>query len=167
MKIHSRALTESDLNEMKTLLLKDGPNDWNFLSEESIEHQFQLIKEENALAVLAEDNEIVGFAVLIFREYCPSTLEKYTNLSSIDYINDVVVSKNHSGKGIGNRLLNECLAIAKKRHSTAVYIQRHEENLASAGMMQKAGFEMVDTYYDPTKRFVGSKNTSVLKKHIS
>ena len=164
MKIHSRELTASDLNNMRTLLLTDGPNEWNFLSEESIAQQFQLIRDGSALAVLAETDEILGFAMLIFRQACPAKLKEYTDLSIIDYINDVVVSKNHSGKGIGNKLLQECVAIAKKRNSMAVYIERHEENLASAGMMRKAGFEIVDTFYDPTKRFVGSKNTSVLSK---
>lgn len=164
MRIHSRELEESDLNKMRALLLKDGPNEWNFLSEDSIEHQFQLIKDGSALAVLAENDEILGFAVLIFGESCPSKLIKYKKLSSIVYVNDVVVNKSYSGKGIGNKLLNECVAIARKRNSTAVYIERHEENSASAGMMQKAGFEIVETYYDPTKRFVGSQNTSVLKK---
>ena len=164
MKIHSRKLDQSDFNKMKTLILEYGPNDWNFLSEQSIEEQFQLIRDGNGLAVLAENDEILAFAVLIFREFCPAKLAKYTSLSTIDYINDVVVNTNHSGKGIGNKLLNECMAIARQRNSMAVYIERHEENLASAGMMRKAGFEMVETHYDPTKRFVGTKNTSVLKK---
>ncbi len=164
MRIHSRQLGESDLKKMKALLLEEGPNDWNFLSEESIDSQFQLIRDGSALAVLAENDEVLGFAVLISGEFCPSKIGKYATLSSIDYIGDVVVNKSHSGKGIGNKLLNECVAIARDRNSAAVYIERHEENLASAGMMEKAGFEMVETYYDPTKRFVGSKNTSVLKK---
>jgi len=88
--------------------------------------------------VLAESYEIWGFTVLIFREFCPSKLEKYTSLSSTDYINDVVGNKDHSGKGIGNRLLCECVAIATRPRSTAVYIERHEENVASAGMMKKS-----------------------------
>ena len=164
MKVHSRALNESDYIKMRALLLEEGPNEWNYLSQSSIDDQFKLIEDGSAIAVLCESNEILGFAILIFREYSPSKLEKYTNLSLIDYINDVVVKKSCSGKGIGKRMLNECVSISQSRNSTAVYIERHEENLASAGMMQKAGFEIVETYYDPEKRFVGSKNTSVLKK---
>lgn len=124
MKIHTRALVESDFQKMSDLLIKDGTNDWNFISADSIDHQFELIRSGNALAVLAENDEILGFAVLIFREFCPSKLEKYTSLLSTDYINDVVVNKDHSGKGIGNRLLSECVAIATRRRSTAVYIER-------------------------------------------
>ena len=79
----------------------------------------------------------------MFGESCPDTLEKYTDLSPIAYIGDVVVSKEHNGKGIGHKLLNGCMAEAKKRYANAVYIERHEENLASAGMMKKSGFEIV------------------------
>lgn len=164
MNIHSRELKEKYFKEMKALLLRDGPNEWNFLTEESIEYQFQLIKEGNAEAILAENNALLGFAVLIYSEFCPDKLKKYTDLPSIAYINDVVVSKSHNGKGIGNKLLTECISIAKERNFKAVYIERHEENLASAGMMAKSGFEIVETFFDPNKRFVGSKNTSVLKK---
>jgi hypothetical protein len=46
-----------------------------------------------------------------------------------------------------------------------VYIERHEENLASAGMMRKASFKLVGTFYDPQKRTAGSRNTSVLVKN--
>jgi len=164
MIIHSRVLAESDFDEMKALLLRDGPNEWNFISDESIEHQFKLIKEGNAQAVLCESDEILGFAVLIYGRSCPSKLEKYVDLSSIDYINDVVVNKKHAGKGIGHKLLSECMSISRNRSSTDVYIERHEENLASAGMMRKEGFEIVETYHDPSKRSAGSKNTSILKK---
>jgi len=164
MNIHSRALEEKDFREMKALLLRDGPNEWNFLTEESIEYQFQLIKEGSAEAILAESDDLLGFAVLIYGEFCPDKLEKYTDLPAVAYINDVVVSKSHSGKGIGNKLLTECVSKAKSGSFKAVYIERHEENLASAGMMSKAGFEIVETFFDPKKRFVGSKNTSMLKK---
>jgi ribosomal protein S18 acetylase RimI-like enzyme len=164
MEIHTRTLETKDFEIMKSLLLKDGPNEWNFLSEESIEHQFQLIKQNNAQAILAEDGGIMGFAVLILGESCPTKLEKYTDLSTIAYVNDVVVSKNHSGKGIGQQLLAECVSIAKSRNLKAVYIERHEENLASAGMMIKAEFEIVETFYDANKRFSGSKNTTVMRK---
>ncbi len=164
MKIHSRKLKEEDFTEMKALLLRDGPNEWNFLTEESIQYQFQLIKEGKAEAVIAEDEDILGFAVLIFGEHCPEKIQKYTDLETVAYINDVIVSKYHSGKGIGKNLLLECVSKAKNRNLKQVYIERHEENLASAGMMSKAGFEIVETFHDPKKRFVGSKNTSVLKK---
>ena len=149
---------------MKELLLRDGINEWNYITEESISYQFQLIRDGKASAILAESDEIIGFAILIHENSCLSKFKKYGDVSSIAYINDVVVNKNHSGKGIGSKLLSRCIAVADHQKCTTVYIERHEENLASDGMMKKAGFQIVETFFDPKKRFTGSKNTSILKK---
>lgn len=161
MKIHSRHLNDVDFQIMKKLLLKEGPNEWNYITDESIEYQFNLIQNGNALAVLAEENEILGFAVVILKESCPSKLSKYDQLSTIAYINDVVIAASQSGKGLGTKLLKESIRLASIEKCSKVYIERHEENLASAGMMRKAGFELVETFNDPNKRTSGSRNTTV------
>lgn len=162
MKIHSRQLDETDLQTMRELLIKEGANEWNYITDESVDHQFQLINQGKALAVLAENTGIVGFAVLLIKEASPPKLSKYSVLSDVAYINEVVVSASQSGKGLGSQLLKECIKLAGNENCTSVYIERHEENLASAGMMRKAGFELVETFHDPNKRSVGSRNTSVL-----
>ena len=166
MKVHSRLLNETDFKKMRKVLLRDGPNEWNYITDESIDEQFQLIRDGKALAVLAEENDIVGFAILIFKEACPSMLGKYSDLSTIAYINDVVVSMSHSGKGIGSSLLQKAIVFAQNERCEKIYIERHEENLASAGMMRKASFKIIDTFHDPKKRTTGSRNTSVLVKSI-
>ena len=53
------------------------------------------------------------------------------------------------------------LAAARGLH--AVYIDRHEENAASAGMMRKAGFTVIDTFDEPAKRPHGSGRTTVCR----
>ena len=146
---------------MRELLLKEGTNEWNYITDESIEHQFKLIQDGKALAVLAEEGEILGFAIVIFKGSCPSKLSKYEQVSTIAYINDVVIASNQSGKGLGTRLLKESIRLAGVEKCSKVYIERHEENLASAGMMRKAGFELVETFNDPDKRTSGSRNTTV------
>ncbi|MRI32634.1 GNAT family N-acetyltransferase [Endozoicomonas sp. OPT23] len=161
MKIHSRNLTNSDYEAMRNLLLSEGPNEWNYITDESIENQFNLIRSGKAVAVLLEEIKIVGFAVLILKEASPEKLEKYTNISYSAYINDVVVHKNQSGKGFGSKLLCEAINLAKIEGCNQVFIERHEENLASAGMMRKAGFEIVDTFYDPQKRSSGTRRTTI------
>jgi L-amino acid N-acyltransferase YncA len=44
-----------------------------------------------------------------------------------------------------------------------VYIDRHEENAASAGMMRKGGFVEVDTFAEPARRPHGSGRTTVCR----
>ncbi|MEM1114342.1 MAG: GNAT family N-acetyltransferase [Pseudomonadota bacterium] len=162
MKVHSRKPTSQDFQAMRKLLLNEGPNEWNYITDESIDRQFQLIEDGKALAVLAEAEEIAGFAVLILKDACPEKLSNYADLADIAYINDVVVAANHSGKGLGSELLAVSIKLAANEKCDAVYIERHEENMASAGMMRKAGFELVETFYDPDKRAAGSRRTSVL-----
>ncbi len=48
-----------------------------------------------------------------------------------------------------------------------VYIDRHEENLASAGMMRKAGFVELETYADPARRPNGSGRSTVCHRNLS
>ena len=103
--------------------------------------------------MIAEDDEMFRFAVLMLGHACPRKLRKYQSLDQIAYIKDVVVGKKLAGQGIGTKLLLECFSIAKDNNFDDVYIERHEENLASAGMMKKAGFELVETIYDPQSDF--------------
>jgi ribosomal protein S18 acetylase RimI-like enzyme len=163
MKIHTRFLSESDLLSMRKLLLQEGPNEWNYITDESIAHQFQLIRQGKAFAILAEEEQIVGFAILALKDACPVKLREYAELTDVAYINDVVVASSQSGKGLGSKMLLEVVKLANSKQCTEVYIERHEENLASAGMMRKAGFELVETFYDPNKRTSGTRNTSVLR----
>lgn len=166
MRVHKRELSDTDLASMRELLFADGPNEWNYLTEESVDHQIDLIRKGNATAVIAENERILGFSVLIFGLACPKKLRKYADLASIAYINDVVVSRELAGEGYGTKLLLESLALAKSESYDSVYIERHEENLASAGMMSKAGFGLVETFHDPEKRFTGTQNTTVMVKYL-
>ncbi len=164
MKIQVREPGSSDFELMERLILAEGPNEWNYITQESIDSQFELIRAGQACAVLLEDTEILGFAVLMFGTACPSKLEKYCVLAEIAYIGDVVVSSLHSGKGYGSALLEASIAEAESRGVATVYIERHEENLASAGMMKKAGFSLVECFHDPEKRSAGTRNTVVMAR---
>jgi L-amino acid N-acyltransferase YncA len=105
---------------------------------------------------------LLTFLALIGRLVGPRYLEKYSLLEQIKFVGDVVVSSHHTGKGIATKLLKECILEAKVHHARKVLIERHEENLASVGMMRKAGFEIVDTFYDPEKRSAGSQKSVIL-----
>jgi hypothetical protein len=58
-------------------------------------------------------------------------------------------------------LLREALAVLSTMGVDTVFIDRHEENLASAGMMRRAGFMELETYADPRRRPHGSGRTTV------
>ncbi|ESP90835.1 GNAT family N-acetyltransferase [Pseudoalteromonas luteoviolacea] len=157
----------SELSNLKSLLWKHGPNEWNCLTPDGVDDEFALVECASAEAMVAlEADEVVGMAVLIDGTSSPDYLTKYADLEHISFIGDVVVSAEHNGKGIATQLLNHCIELAKDKGAKAVFIERHEENLASAGMMKKAGFLVVDTFHDPQKRSAGSQNSVILAVHF-
>lgn len=162
-----RKASIEEIDELKALLWEFGPNEWNYLTPEGVDDEFSLIENGNAQAIVAlYTSKVIGFAVLIDGQLAPTYLKKYCSMKDMKFIGDVVVSSLHSGKGIATKLLEECLLEAKNNNTSTVLIERHEENLASAGMMRKAGFEIVDTFYDPNKRVSGSQNSVILEFKI-
>ncbi|AOT07876.1 GNAT family N-acetyltransferase [Pseudoalteromonas luteoviolacea] len=153
----------TELPVLKSLLWKYGPNEWNYLTQDGVEGEFTLIKQQEAEALVALDGkQIVGFAVLLNGRVSPDYLSQYCSLDKVAFIGDVVVSPDYSGKGIATQLLINSIELAKSKGVESVLIERHEENLASAGMMKKAGFSVVDIFHDPHKRSAGSQNSVIL-----
>ena len=79
------------------------------------------------------------------------------------YVCEAVVHRAHAGKGLGSKLLREAVAELCRQGLKEIYIERHEENRASAGMMRKAGFTEVATFDDPQRRSSGSRRTTVCR----
>ena len=162
--IKYRQAKNTEINDMKSLLWDEGPNEWNYLTQQGIDDEFELVRHGQAIAVVAEsENKLVGLAVLITGQSSPDYLLKYQKANEFEFVGDVVVASGFSGQGIATTLLELCKENAQKRGVNHLLIERHEENLASAGMMKKAGFVEIDKFYDPQKREVGSRNSVILK----
>ena len=79
------------------------------------------------------------------------------------YVSEAVVRRDQVGQGLGTRLLREALSALSSMGVQFVFIDRHEENHASAGMMRRAGFVEIETYADPRRRPHGSGRTTVCR----
>ena len=86
---------------------------------------------------------------------------------SQDHVSEAVVRRDRVGRGLGTLLLREALVELSKLGADVVFIDRHEENLASAGMMRAAGFVEIETYADPRRRPHGSGRTTVCWKVLN
>ena len=84
------------------------------------------------------------------------------------YVCEAVIHRDMAGQGLGSRLLNQAVGQLAEQGIADIYIDRHEQNAASAGMMGKAGFVELDTYADPERRPHGSGRTTVccLQVHL-
>lgn len=170
--IEFRDSSVAELDKLRTFLFEHGPNPWNHLPVAGVDEELALIAQGKASALMAtEQNELLGFAIFYHRNTLPTRYLQYTrdNQPAI-YISEVVVHKAHAGQGIGNQLLMHIIERANPlvgsptgpKEPTALLIDRHEENLASAGMMRKAGFVTLKTYLDLERRDYGSCKTTLM-----
>ena len=56
---------------------------------------------------------------------------------------NIVVNKNKRNEGIGSKLLNEILKIAKEWKAQSITLEVNEKNMPAINLYQKFGFEQV------------------------
>jgi ribosomal protein S18 acetylase RimI-like enzyme len=160
--IRLAAASAQYLPALHDLIFDHGANIWNYLPEDGIREHLDDIAQERAHGVLAlEQGQLIGAVTFglstDFDRYLPVPLRG----TSQGYVSEAVVRRDRVGQGLGTRLLREALAVLASMGVRAVFIDRHEENWASAGMMRRAGFVEIDTYADPRRRPHGSGRTTV------
>ena len=150
------------LPALQALIFDHGANIWNYLPEDGIREHLDDIAQGRAHGVLAlQDGHILGavtFALSTdFDRYLPVPLRGTPQ----GYVSEAVVRRDQAGQGLGTRLLREALSAMEKMGAQVVFIDRHEENRASAGMMRCAGFVEIETYADLRRHPIGSGRTTV------
>ncbi len=158
-----RTATASDVEEMRSLLVEHGSNDWNYLPQEDVTKELADVAEGKAVGLIVEiDKHLVGFAILYpglvrFPQYTDPGIPE----ENVAYTGNVVVHSEHAGKGLGTNLMEQAKMILLKHGASRIYVDCHEENAASRGMLRNACFEEVALYFDSERRFVGSCKTWV------
>ncbi len=162
--IITRSATADDIAAMLAFIFEHGANQWNFLPADDVAAHLGAIADGRTQAVLAESAGILlGFVTFMVTR----TMARYQSREYLGYphgyVCEAVVHREHAGRGLGSRLLKEVIARLAAQGRKEIYIERHEENLASAGMMRKAGFTEVATFDDPQRRSSGSRRTTVCR----
>jgi ribosomal protein S18 acetylase RimI-like enzyme len=161
------AAQAEQLADLQSLIREHGANAWNWLPEDGIVQHMQDIAAARAQAVLALDGaELLGAVT-----FCSSHgFARYQSAARQDalhgYICEAVVRRDQAGRGLGAKLLELAVARLKAQGLQEIYIDRHEENLASAGMMRKAGFVELETFVEPERRPHGSGRTTVCRRVV-
>ena len=150
------------LPALRALIFEHGANVWNYLPEDGIRAHLDDIAQGRAHGVLAlQDGHILGAVTFGLSTGFDRYLPPLARGTPQGYVSEAVVRRDRVGQGLGTRLLREALASLSKTGVSSVFIDRHEENLASAGMMRRAGFVEIDTYADPRRHPHGSGRTAV------
>lgn len=92
----------------------------------------------NRLLVAREsmENKIVGMVTLI-------TVRALSAKKGI--IEDLVVDKNYQGKGIGKRLINEAVALARNAGVTRLDLTSNPKRVQANNLYRNSGFKMRET----------------------
>ena len=166
--VELRNAEDHELEALKNFLTTHGANQWNYLPEEGIDEQFQrLYKGTDHCIVAMGDGRPVGIAVYSQPGDIPTLFEPYVAANPAAYVAEVTVHAEWGGQGIGSALLNHIAATSKAGGANELILERHEQNLASAGMMRKAGFVEIDCFLDLERRETGSRKTTVLSRNLN
>jgi ribosomal protein S18 acetylase RimI-like enzyme len=152
------------LPALQALIFDHGTNIWNYLPEDGIRQHLADIAEGRAHGVLAlQDGQIVGAVTFCLNTDFDRYLQSPLRGMPQGYVCEAVVRRDQAGKGLGTRLLRETLSALRQMGAQAVFIDRHEENRASAGMMRRAGFVEIETFAEPWRRPHGSGRTTLCR----
>ena len=124
-----------DLNEIKDKLSEEFDDFWN----ENILKQ-ELSNENSNYVVARENNEIVGFGGI------------WTSPDDV-HITDIVTRKMYRSKGIGSRILEELINLAKTKNKASLTLEVNEKNTIAQKLYEKYGFKMLGRrkkYYNNT-----------------
>jgi L-amino acid N-acyltransferase YncA len=153
------------LRGLQAFIFEHGANEWNWLPVAGIEFHMRDIAAEDAYALLAMDGDQLLGAIT----YCSTQdFARYQSAERRDaehgYVCEVVVRRDQTGRGLGVQLLEQAVQALRSEGLQEIYIDRHEENAASAGMMRRAGFMELETFAEPERRPNGSGRTTVCRR---
>jgi len=97
----------------------------------------KLIDETGFLLIAKNNDKIVGFAYWSIPRNHPLQVSK-----NVGVLNDVYVSPKFRGKGIGTRLVHECMKRLEMRGVDAVRLSVLSENKTATKLYEKLGFRI-------------------------
>lgn len=152
----------SDVPAMQVFIFEHGVNQWNYLHRQSVSAHLADIEIGKTQALLATvDDELAGFTTFMTSTALAHYQAPEHRGSTHGYICEAVVHRERACHGLGTTLLRAATVQLAAQGFKEIYIERHEENLASAGMMRKAGFFEIAVFKDTQRRVAGSHRTSV------
>jgi len=129
-----RPLKKEDISELSDLLTQ--------LSSKKIEltdkHVSLLIEDANHHPIAIEfEGKLVGFGLLV--------IYVTTMNGHVGIIEDIIVDESQRGKGLGKKLLQNLIEIAKKQNANRISLTSNPQRVIARKLYQSLGFEPKDT----------------------
>ncbi len=97
----------------------------------------RVVTNKHAVMMVAQDGaRIAGMGTL----YCIGKIGK-----RVGYVEDVVVSGEYRGQGLGEKIMRALIAAARKNKLQDIFLTTHKGRAAANNLYTKLGFELVDT----------------------
>ena len=133
---HRTDISPTGIAELNTLMreLHEGSGS---IPEATLERVQEMLKEKNVVMVTVNDGEkIVGSATLYL-------MPKVGKL--VSHLEDVVVSSEYRGKGLGEQLVSKVIELAKERGVVSITLTSRPARIAANKLYQKLGFILKET----------------------
>lgn len=98
----------------------------------------EVLDNPEAICLIAKDGEKpVGYIAALPKDF-GYRLSKYIEIENMG------VTPNYRSQGIGSKLINKTLEIAKERGFQKVYVNAYSDNLKGIKFYEKSGFKKID-----------------------
>ena len=94
---------------------------------------------DKKILVAELDNEIVGMVSIMFLSRLNQTLEMY--------IPDLVIHEKYQSKGIGKKLMNSCISLAKEKKCYRIRLESRHHRKESHEFYKHLGFEQPALFF--------------------
>lgn len=159
--ISIRSATPGDVDEIRRLVLDHGTTQWSLFPRKDLENHLVQIASGKDHALLAFDaGRLVGMVSFTMGSFYPEYEPVASRQKPAGYIVEALVHPDFAKHGIGTLLLERAKDVLARHGVSSIYAKRHEENKASAALLRKAGFQLIDVFPDP-RRTSGSRKTAV------
>jgi ribosomal protein S18 acetylase RimI-like enzyme len=163
--IRYRPARAADLDRARGLMRRHGPTPQNYLPVECIEEKTHAVAEGRMRAVVALDaDEVVGILIYSGRVVYPQHVAAGLDHGQVAYVEECVVRRDLARCGVGKRLLAEALVHLDALGVVEVYADSDESNLGTLTAIRQAGFEAVETVFDPERRSTGARRTTISRR---
>lgn len=138
-KVSITAPTASDFSPIFSLLKELWPNDK--LQKAKIRKVFTRgLKSGNQIYLIAKRNgNIVGFAEVL-------VTNDFKNQSYSASLQELVVSSKHAGQGIGKKLLDQAINVARSKSCGTISVSSASFRKAAHALYERYGFKKYDGY---------------------
>lgn len=130
-----RKIKISDCNEKYLNLLNQLNNtiDYNCISKNTLEDFISSLNEDHQIIVIEDiEKEIIGTGTILIER------KILHNMGKVAHIEDIVINKNKRGSGLGFKIINYLVDIAKEKNCYKVILNCSEENVP---FYEKCGFK--------------------------